>query len=293
MPAHGPGQAGAHGQAQEPAQGNVLAPAQTPGHMGGQAAPLTAAQGSAPSPGTAPRPFPAEDTASWGTTEPGRGPADMMAGPGGMGAAPLEHARRPAHPEDPRQGPPGAATPKDGVSSYGRTPLPPRLVWRLGTGAARMAADTPDGWQTWRFLPDKRLNRFYPAGTWTITATAKGANGRTVTQYASFELKRETKLSAVRAEKSARADGVRLRGSLTRVDPRGLTDYGPFGKQRLEVLWRPDASSAWTRVGETTTDAAGAFVGTVKGRTGGYWRVRFPGTGHYAANVSKVRQIVQ
>ncbi|MFC7111581.1 hypothetical protein ACFQQB_71045 [Nonomuraea rubra] len=150
-----------------------------------------------------------------------------------------------------------------------------------------------DDWQTWRFLPDKKLNRFYPAGTWTITATAKGANGRTITQYASFELKRETRLTAVRAEKAARADGVRLRGSLTRVDPRGLTDYGPFAKQRLELLWRPDASSEWQAVGQVTTDAAGAFVGTVQGRTDGHWRVRYPGTGHYASDLSKSRQIAQ
>jgi hypothetical protein len=150
-----------------------------------------------------------------------------------------------------------------------------------------------DDWETWRFLPDKKLNRFYPAGTWTITATARGANGRTITQYASFELKRETRLTAVRAEKPARADGVRLRGSLTRVDPRGLTDYGPFAQQRLEVLWRPDPSSAWQAVGQVMTDAAGAFVGTVPGRTDGYWRVRFSGTGHYAPDLSKVRQIMQ
>ncbi|SPL87508.1 unnamed protein product [[Actinomadura] parvosata subsp. kistnae] len=190
------------------------------------------------------------------------------------------------------------AAPKDGVPGANRPLLPPRLVWRLaahkpvldhGRGAARLT----DDWQTWRFLPDKKLNRFYPAGTWTVTATAKGANGTTVTQYASFELKRESRLTAVRAEKSARAGGVRLRGSLTRVDPRGLTDYGPFAKQRLEVLWRPDESSAWQAVGEATTDAAGAFVGTVQGRTDGFWRVRFPGTGHYAADLSKARQIAQ
>ncbi|MGP4097775.1 hypothetical protein, partial [Nonomuraea sp. KM90] len=126
-----------------------------------------------------------------------------------------------------------------------------------------------------------------------ITATARGAGGATITEYASFELRRETRLSEVRAEKSARTDGVRMRGSLTRVDPRGLTDYGPFAKQRLEILWRPDEAAAWETVGETTTDAAGAFMGTVQGRTGGYWRVRYPGTGHYASDVSKSRQIAQ
>ena len=168
--------------------------------------------------------------------------------------------------------------------------VPPRLVWRrIPVPPARMAG----GWETWRFLPDKRLNRYYPAGTWTITATAKGRDGKTVTRYASFQLRRESRLSSVRVEKAAKGDGVRLRGSLTRVDPRGLTDYGPFAKQRLDILWRPDENSAWEKVGQATTDASGAFVQTVQGRTGGHWRVRFAGTGHYSPDNSKVQQIAR
>lgn len=163
--------------------------------------------------------------------------------------------------------------------------VPPHMAGRM------RAAQATDQWQTWRFLPDKRLNRYYPAGIWTVTATAKGADGTTVKEYASFELRRETKLSSVRAEKSARSDDARLFGSLTRVDPRGLTDYGPFAKQDLEILWRPDTSSTWEKVGSTTTDAAGAFSVSVKGRTDGYWRVRYPGTTHYAADASKSKQI--
>ncbi|PZG17446.1 hypothetical protein [Nonomuraea aridisoli] len=181
---------------------------------------------------------------------------------------------------------PGPAS-KDGATAQEAPPLPPHMVRR--TAAARVA----DGWQTWRFLPDKRLTRYYPAGTWTITATATGANGATIKEYASFELRRETKLSSVRVEKSPRAETVRVRGSLHRVDPRGLTDYGPFGRQRLELLWRPDTSSDWQKAGEATTDAAGAFVGTVKGRTSGYWRVRYSGTAHYAPDISKAHQIAQ
>ncbi|TDD45684.1 hypothetical protein E1286_23185 [Nonomuraea terrae] len=191
-----------------------------------------------------------------------------------------QNDRRPPNPQP-------APASKDGAIAQERPQLPPHMVRR--TAAARVA----DGWQTWRFLPDKRLTRYYPAGTWTITATATGANGATIKEYASFELRRETRLSSVRVEKSPRTDTVRLRGSLTRVDPRGLTDYGPFGRQRLELLWRPDTSSDWEKAGETTTDAAGAFAGTVKGRTGGYWRVRYSGTAHYASDISKAHQITQ
>jgi hypothetical protein len=169
--------------------------------------------------------------------------------------------------------------------------LPPRLVWRLVPGpVARMA----DGWETWRFLPDKKLTRFYPTGTWTITATAKGESGTTVTEYASFQFRRGTKLSSVRAEKSAGGSGgVRVRGSLARIDPRGLTDYGPFAKQPLEILWRPGTTGTWEEVGRTMTDAAGAFVAKVPDRSEGYWRIRYPGTGHYAPVLSKTRQIAQ
>ncbi|MFI6184151.1 hypothetical protein ACIA8R_52060 [Nonomuraea sp. NPDC051191] len=167
--------------------------------------------------------------------------------------------------------------------------LPPRLVWRQGeVPPARMAGD----WQTWRFLPDKKLNRFYPTGTWTISATARDADGATVTEYASFELRRATRLSSVRVERSPKAaGGVRLRGSLTRIDPRGFTDFGPYAKQRLRLQWRGEGSPAWEDAGETTTDAAGAFVQTVPSRRGGVWRIHFPGNSHYAAYTTKPRQI--
>jgi hypothetical protein len=167
--------------------------------------------------------------------------------------------------------------------------VPPPLEWRVAPApAARMAG----GWQTWRFLPDKKLSRFYPAGTWTVTATATGEDGKTVTQYASFRLRRATRLSSVRAEQ-AKGGAVRLSGSLTRVDARGLTDYGPFPAERLEILWRPDTTSAWERVGEATTDDAGAFEHTITGRKGGYWRVRYPGAAHYAPDHSKSHEIAQ
>lgn len=263
-------------QGQKPAEPPVLAPGQTPA----QAPALTPAQ-AGPEPDVAPATVPSQATG----TEPAA-PA-----PGGEAVTPLTPLT-PLNPQEDASNPQkvpaagDATAPKVGVPAA----IPPRLVWRQVPGPAfRMT----DGWQTWRFLPDKRLNRFYPAGTWTITATAKGQDGTTVTQHASFELKRETKFSEVRAEKSARTDGVRLRGSLTRVDPRGLTDFGPFAKQRLEILWRQDESSAWARVGETLTDAAGAFVSTVGGHVDGQWRVRYPGTGHYAPEISKSRQITQ
>ncbi|MBB5783853.1 hypothetical protein [Nonomuraea jabiensis] len=170
---------------------------------------------------------------------------------------------------------------------------PPQLTWRTTGPGSGPPARMANGWETWRFLPDKQLNRYYPTGTWTIAATARGAGGTTVTEYASFQFRRDTKLSSVRADKLEGSDLVRLRGSLRRVDPRGYTDYGPFARQRLEILWRGDESATWERIGQTMTDASGTFEATVTGRSGGLWRVRYPGTGHYAPDASKPRQITQ
>ncbi|MGP3913499.1 hypothetical protein [Nonomuraea sp. 10N515B] len=217
--------------------------------------------------------------------EPFQGTEPVQGAKPVQGAEPVQGAPAPG----PLQG--GAPAVQDGSLERGARPLaapalPPRLVWRLA--ASPPAADS---WRTWRFLPDKRLSRFYPTGTWTVTAIARGQDGATVTEYASFQLRRETKLSEVQAERARGA--VRLRGSLTRVDPRGLTDFGPFAKQRLEILWRQDDAAGWERVGEAVTDASGAFDGTILGRAGGQFRVRYAGTAHYAPDVSKSQQIAQ
>ncbi|MEW9551683.1 hypothetical protein [Nonomuraea sp. NPDC050783] len=184
----------------------------------------------------------------------------------------------------------GAAFRPGPAADQGRQPASFRLAWRRAIPPAPRPAAAADGWETWRFLPDKQLSRYYPTGTWTITATVRGRGGRTVTEYAAFQFRRATRLTPLHAERAG--DAVRVHGSLTRVDPRGLTDYGPFGRQPLEILWRPDAATPWQRVGETVTDAAGGFTGTVTGRAKGFWGVRYAGTGHYAPDTSKFRQIV-
>ncbi|MEU8361619.1 hypothetical protein AB0C27_36940 [Nonomuraea sp. NPDC048882] len=301
-----PAQEAAGGHAQTPVRDAAQAPVLAPGKMPRDPA-LTPVHAARPSPVVSPGPVPpaapltgsVPSTAVPGGTSPKEDAQPVLVRPRPVPMAPVVNGQ-PAVDDRPVAGvqapgaAPGAAPgtgAKVGVTVEDTFPLlPPRIVWRRITAPpARMA----DGWQTWRFLPDKRLNRYYPAGTWTITATAKGKDGTTVTEYATFELRRQAKLSSVRVEKSARPNGVRLRGSLTRVDPRGLTDFGPFAKQRLELLWRPDANSPWETVGETTTDAAGAFAGTIEGRTAGEWRVRYPGTGHYSADLSKIRQITR
>ncbi|MFC4121166.1 hypothetical protein [Nonomuraea zeae] len=267
-----------------PAAGTVQQPNLA---QGPNAASLDAAvPGARPAPGAGMDPAPGTSLAPG--AEPGIAPATRSnAAPGAGPAADRGTVQADAGPKDGRTAARPAVQPA--VQPGAQPAVPPRLVWRLGASpVARMA----DGWEIWRFLPDKKLTRFYPTGTWTITATARGETGMTVTEYASFQFRRDTKLSSVRAEKAAgSAGGVRVRGSLSRIDPRGLTDYGPFAKQPLEVLWRADATATWEEVGRTTTDAAGAFVTNVPDRSGGYWRIRYAGTGHYASDVSKARQI--
>ncbi|GGO76280.1 hypothetical protein GCM10012289_53280 [Nonomuraea cavernae] len=172
----------------------------------------------------------------------------------------------------------------------------PRPI-HVNPAAARLAAPASDrgaeAWETWRFLPDKGLNRFYPAGTWTVTATAKGADGATVTEYASFQLRRDTRLTGVRVARARGSESVRVNGSLTRVGPKGLADYAPFTGQEVEILRRQGTTGSWERAGTATTGERGDFTGTVQGRTGDYWQVRYPGTGHYAAALSSVHQIPQ
>ena len=189
----------------------------------------------------------------------------------------------------------GASVPKPPPSWR---PLPGLLSARC-TGsrsssrwAARLASPVPppaaDEWETWRFLPDKALNRFHPAGIWTITATARNAAGATVSRYTTFRLRRETKLTDVRVGAAPGSQAVRLDGVLRRVGPRGYVEYAPFAGQRIEILWRAAAEADWQQVASTATGEDGGFAKIVTGRSGGQWRVRFPGTGHQAPVLSQV-----
>lgn len=148
-----------------------------------------------------------------------------------------------------------------------------------------------DGWETWRFLPEKGLTRFYPSGTWTIAATAKGFDGESVTEYATFQLRRETRLTSVEADKVPGEQAVRLSGTLSRVDPEGFTEYSPYGKQEVEILYRKEDGDQWEERGVATTTSTGKFGRMVKGTVRGQWRARFAGGEHYAPEASAVHEI--
>lgn len=177
----------------------------------------------------------------------------------------------------------GVHTPAPAVQSE-PTPAPSvekRETWATSYPARLGGAG---GWETWRFLPARGLNRYYPSGPWTITVTAVSRDGASVTEHATFNLRKETRLTVERARKIKDTRAVRLRGELTRVDPQGFGSYAPFGGQRLEVLYRESSGSSWEKVSTATTRGSGRFAKRVSGRAKGYWRVRFPGTDHYATD---------
>ncbi|WP_285776073.1 hypothetical protein [Microtetraspora sp. NBRC 13810] len=151
-------------------------------------------------------------------------------------------------------------------------------------------------WQTWRFVPEKALDRWYPAGRWTVTATARSAEGGTVVRRTIFFLKRETTFGAVRAARIGAARGtpfgmVRVEGVLNRVDPKGVTDYAPFPGQRVEILYREPGGQAWSRAGLAVTGRTGRFTREVPGGPGGMWRFRYPGSAGHAPSFSTPRRV--
>ncbi|MEU3167434.1 hypothetical protein [Streptosporangium sp. NPDC006930] len=189
----------------------------------------------------------------------------------------------PARP-GPGRGPALAPGPVPGPASSARL-APGAAGTTSGGGGSRPGT----GWETWRFAPERSLNRWYPAGPWTVSVTAKGADGAEVTGHTGFLLKRLTRFGGVEAVREG--SGVRVTGVLNRVDPQGDLDYAPFPGQPVEILHRPGEKARWTKVAGATTDSRGHFTRAVGDRTGGEWRIRFQGTNHYAPRLGIVHQV--
>ncbi|GAA2862250.1 hypothetical protein GCM10010517_21120 [Streptosporangium fragile] len=255
-----------------------------------------------PRPGPRPEPRPGPDASPASRPAPRPGPAvppdaagpgsAVPARPGPDAAVPVRPG--PAVPVPVRPGP--GAVPRPGpFLARGPAPLAglaaPRhaVPGHAATGAGAVVSRAADGWETWRFAPEDSLDRWYPAGRWTVTVTARGTGGRTVTGHAGFWLKRETKFSAVQA--TGRGEGTRVRGALNRVDPQGYLDYAPFPDRPVEILHRASEREEWTEMGTTTTDAHGRFGRTLPVRPRGEWRIRFDGSHRYAPSLSAVHRI--
>lgn len=139
-------------------------------------------------------------------------------------------------------------------------------------------------WEIWRFLPQKALSRWYPSGLWTITVTAKNEEDRVVTARTAFSLRRATRLEGVKVVRNG--DGVRITGTLLRVDPKGRVDYRPFGKQRVIFSFRPAGADDWQVMGDAVTRKDGWFSARLNDAGDGQWRAEYGGNNHYAGDAS-------
>ncbi|MEN3537228.1 hypothetical protein AAH991_19105 [Microbispora sp. ZYX-F-249] len=157
-----------------------------------------------------------------------------------------------------------------------------------GRPAWRVSPASPGEWETWRFLPDKPLSRWYRSGPWTVTATAVNARGERAVARAGFNLRRATEIEGLKAVRDGEA--VRVTGTLLRVDPVGKVDYRPFAGQRVEVRFRPAGSPRWRTVGEAVTRRDGWFSARVRVDGEGAWRAEYAGTSRYAADTSPQRE---
>ncbi|GLW99742.1 hypothetical protein [Microtetraspora sp. NBRC 16547] len=199
--------------------------------------------------------------------------------------------------------PPGAATEQAGGALQAVAPAKSatssalRPPWINGSSGGvsvsgtqstqgRQGTERFTGWEKWRFQPETALSRWYPSGQWTVVATAKGANGATVSSYTTFYLRRETRLEGVSVNRDA--NGARVTGTLLKVDPSGRVDYRPFADREVTLRFRQQGSTDWKDMGTAVTNKDGWFEGQTPAKTAGTWQVEFTGTGHYASDTSVI-----
>ncbi|WP_182886206.1 hypothetical protein [Microbispora sp. H10885] len=236
-----------------------------------------------------------------GGDEPGgEGPGGEEPGSGGPGKGEPGKGE-PGGEDDPGDGPPppfGDAVPMPGLS--GLATAVPGIVGaaRHGRAAGPVPAGgdsatggdgATGGWETWRFLPDRPLSRWYPSGPWTVTATAVDARGGTAVARAVFHLRRATEIEGLKVARGRGGDDTRVTGTLLRVDPGGRVDYRPFPGQRVRISFRPAGSSEWRPVGEAVTRRDGWFSARTREDGQGAWRAEYAGSPRYAADVSSER----
>jgi hypothetical protein len=228
------------------------------------AAPVTPATGGIPAPAQPPVQAPAQLPALVPSQIPMQAPAQL----------PAQH---PAAAQ-------GAAWGTPAPRPAGPVPASTQPALRAVPMSTPSALRSRSEWETWLFLPEKPLSRWYPSGQWTVTATARDAAGGVVTSRSVFFLKRETTLEGVNV---VRHDGdVRITGTLLRVDPLGQVDYRPFAGQSVALRFRPAGSRTWRTMGTAVTNKDGWFTGRLNAQGDGLWRAEYAGTGHYAGDIS-------
>ncbi|GAA1304285.1 hypothetical protein [Planotetraspora silvatica] len=244
-----PVQVPAQAPAQAPVQAKVPAPAQTPVQV----------KAPAPVPAQAPPPAQAQAPAK----VPAQTPAQL---PAQTGSAPSTT--------------PASTTPAAVTTAH----TIPHGSMRAAATSVPNTSSSGSAWETWLFLPEKPLSRWYPSGQWTVTATARNAAGTVVTSRTIFFLKRQTEIEGVNVVRND--NQVRITGTLLRVDPLGRVDYRPFAGQSVALCFRPAGAGTWRTMGTAVTDKDGWFSGRLRGMGDGVWRAEYAGTGHYAGDIS-------
>ncbi|MEU6741781.1 hypothetical protein [Streptosporangium sandarakinum] len=253
------------------------------GTAGPDAVAVRVEPGTPPAGGTVLRPEPLPPTVQqWGTPIPAHAVFSRPAVPRALAVRRTGGGRR-------SQAARVAAVPAVPAAPAGFGALTALAVPGVPGAPAGPATEAGGGWETWRFLPDKQLNRWYPVGPWMVIATARGADGASATGYARFELKRATRFSSIEAVREGR--DVKVTGVLNRVDPQGYLDYAPFPGQPVEILHREEGREGWTTAASATTDRQGRFTRRMPGAArggGGDWRIRYAGTPGHAPRLSVI-----
>ncbi|GAA4573095.1 hypothetical protein GCM10023193_66020 [Planotetraspora kaengkrachanensis] len=285
-PAQFPAQAPAPAQASSQVPAQVKAPvpaqpqvqAQVPSQVPGQVKAPVAAQVPAKVPAPVPAQAPAKIPAPLPAQTSGHVPAQVK--------APMPTQAPTAKVPAPTQalGAPAAA-PAAGAPAAANAHTIPHGPMRAMSASVPGAGNDRSEWETWLFLPEKPLSRWYPSGQWTVTATARNAQGNVVNYRTIFFLKRQTTLEGVNVLRSVN-NQVRITGTLLRVDPLGRVDYRPFAGQSVSLAFRPAGSGVWRTMGTAVTDKNGWFSSRLRGMGDGVWRAEYAGTGHYAGDIS-------
>ncbi|GAA4592821.1 hypothetical protein GCM10023194_55590 [Planotetraspora phitsanulokensis] len=284
-------QSQAHAPSQVPAQVKTPAPAQASGQVPTPVKASAPPQAPAKPPAQAQTPsqVPPQVKPAVPAQVPAKVPAKVPAQVPGQASAQVPAqvktpapAQAPAKIPAPTQaaGAPTAAPPAAALNAHAAPHRAMRATAAQVPGTSRDRSE----WETWLFLPERPLSRWYPSGPWTVTATARNAEGNVVTYRTIFFLKRQTALEGVNVVRSD--NQVRITGTLLRVDPLGRVDYRPFEGQEIALAFRPSGSGTWRTMGTAVTDKNGWFSSRHRGMGDGVWRAEYAGTGHYAGEIS-------
>jgi len=124
------------------------------------------------------------------------------------------------------------------------------------------------------------------AGAYDVDVTAYDSDYNTTTGHASFQVRRNTYVTAFKAGPSPirRGKAITVSGQLKGLNAIG--DYSGVKAQRVQIFFKKKGTSKWVSYGFAGTGNTGKFAKRFKAKTSGYWTVRFAGTGWWNKSAS-------